>query len=535
MTWFQAFASRPFDPDLAGRSYLRLAFLVLTLATWLLYYNHNFFSSFRIDDDSIYYTLTAQTVLNPADAAPVKQAFGEFLRTEVDDPALLKRNELRLAYTGNYPVMSALWGGVGRLAAVPDSATGDTPEPLQAYPYVLSFHAAGLVLGAIFIVIALLVPRIDISVGIAAAIATVALLSLLPAQLNRFTLTQSFLRDSLSFVFSMQDNFNIFNFSPRGVFSFLLIGVFAARWLRRYEISYAVLLLLCFIHQSNATMAALVLLGVDLLLRPRIFRHVPTGFLACGTVLLVLSREALFETAGWEKIAVLLLAMAALPVIGHLARAALQRRAGDFPGRSADRPISRAARRLSRLASHPGPATDITVISLGWLASLPVVFFLVHGQAIDEFSGRYVWWQLHARLGALLVPSVIMAVAIIMANAAPRAGALAAGAGLIVASLAILAPPAGPAAAIWPVTEKAAQAAVGLERVRNAALRWSEGRDAAPPSYASEPAWYYALAAAVDGDQAYLPPELRTLVTQGTATRASRAEIIGEPTSPDGR
>ncbi|OOO31653.1 hypothetical protein EFR00_16145 [Rhizobium sophoriradicis] len=64
--------------------------------------------------------------------------------------------------------------------------------------------------------------------------------------------------------------------------------------------------------------------------------------------------------------------------------------------------VSARVRRVSGIALTTEVLNICTIIAV-WLGSIPFLHAAVAHELIDQFSGRYVFWQLHTRYGSLFL------------------------------------------------------------------------------------------------------------------------------------
>ncbi|PDV85576.1 hypothetical protein CO652_25905 [Rhizobium sp. H4] len=345
----------------------------------------NFLTTFRLDDDNLYYVISGLTA-----AAP--DMFKSTYHTLVScvsindagdtEASFASRMILRYNYISNYTLMSAMWGGLFRLKLLPDS---ELAFGADAFISVFRWSQAFILTLAILLVAAGRGGGRR-TIAVAASVVTCAALAAFYQKADRLTVGDPLL--SLKFVLSAPSYFNIFHFAPRGVSAFLLLVACAWRWQGSFRVFYGAILLLCFIHQSNATLIILTFLGIDALVRPAIFSDRITLVFAGANIFCIFVREELTSIVGLTNLAALIVIFVAVALTSSRIRLYEH--------------VSSRVRQVIGIALTT-EVLDICTIFAVWLGSMPVLHAAVAHGLIDQFSGRYVFWQLHTRYGSLFL------------------------------------------------------------------------------------------------------------------------------------
>ncbi|MBY3361224.1 hypothetical protein HFN97_25980 [Rhizobium laguerreae] len=375
----------------------------VALASFIIYFaTLNFLSTFRLDDDNLYYLLSGLVSHTPDS---FKSTFHTLLScvqvTENGDTeaSFVSRLDLRYNYIWNYTLLSWVWNGV---FSVLPHASGTSAFDSAAFIGTFQIAQIMTILAAICL-ISFGRNSVERLMIFAVAAVVCAALAGMHAGGDRLTTGDRLL--SVKFVLSAHQNFNIFNFAPRGLSALLLLAACTWRWQGNYRIFYAVLAVLGFVHQSNATLIVFTFLGMDALFRPRIFTDRLTLVLCGISAACIILREELTQIVGLGVLALVLAAFISLAVASYWLD-----------------PFGRAARLLERISIPvpPGSLSDIVIITMTWLGSMSVLKFVMAKGYVDQFSGRYVFFQLHSRYGSLFLAVVIAGIALFIYRLAAK-------------------------------------------------------------------------------------------------------------------
>lgn len=466
----------------AARPVVTILAAMATLIFIVYFSSTNFLTTFRVDDDQLYYGLTGLGILQAGEAERISDTMRSCIVVS-DEEGFAERTAFRFSYLYNYPAVSLLWGSIWT-----GLGTGADGNVVDAAAFSRSFYLAQLF--AIVIVMAAVLWRKEHRTlrlfSLSATVVACALLSLYVPEEAQW-LTRSVTSATLQHVLSAPDNFNLFNFSPRGMTALALLALVTLRWTGRLRTFYAGLLGLCFVHQSNATMAFFVFLGVDLLLRQSAFRDFRLLATAALTLVVIALREELFALAGAPALVLVGGAMVVLISIGVALGRSARYRAAVIP--------------LMDGQKYPAASAlaDIILITAAWILTLPFLHGVIQSGLVDAISGRYLFWQLHSRLGSLLLPSIIGGVAVVAYGALPkRMATVPLSWGLVLAAgvWATLAGPVSPESVGSSLEERYASARPAFVRVHQTAESlWAQERVSF--TSADEPALYYSQIAAL--------------------------------------
>ncbi len=194
-------------------------------------------------------------------------------------------------------------------------------------------------------------------------------------------------------------------FTPRSNFTLLLIGLFALRWSRHTLASYGLLLVLSFYHLSASGLLLVALVGIDAVVRPRIFRSLPVA----GTIVLTtgafLYRENMWEFILGRGQASLIAAAGIIIVIGAIMALPANRRRVFGPD-------SFYAHIQNALLKRGAVAADLILITVAWFVSIAAIYILIKQMDVDNFSDWsevfYFWGRVNGRFMTLLLPSFVL-------------------------------------------------------------------------------------------------------------------------------
>lgn len=375
----------------------------VALASLIIYFSIlNYLSTFRLDDDNLYYLLSGLVSHAPES---FKSTFHNLLScvqvTEKGDTeaSFASRLDLRYNYIWNYTLLSLIWNGVFSLFPHANGAAA-----FDSTAFIGTFQIAQiLTIIAAVCLVSFGRNAAERLMVVAAAVIICAGLAGLHNSGDRLTVGDPIL--SIKFVLSAHQNFNIFNFAPRGLSALLLLAACTWRWQGNYRVFYAVLAALGFVHQSNATLIVFTFLGMDALFRPRIFSNWLTVVFCGISAACILMREELTQIVGLGTLAMVLVGFVALAMAAYRLD-----------------PFGRVARELERrgIPLLPTNIADVAIITLTWLGSMRVLKYVIAKGYVDQFSGRYVFWQLHSRYGSLFLAIVIGGIALFLYRLAAK-------------------------------------------------------------------------------------------------------------------
>ena len=294
--------------------------------------------------------------------------------------------------------------------------------------------------------------------------------------------------------------FSPLSFAPRNNFALLMIGVFALRWTDRHLHAYVLLFFLSLVHLGTSGLLWALLVFVDLLLRPHLFRRPAVLGVVALTGAVFFARETMWEVVG-ERALTVAAAGAALFVLLGLLLAVPQLR----------QPVARLGERYrsvrGALLRRGDVAADIIVITIFWLVTVSITYlvtylFIVYVKPFPQFQFLYFWGQLHGRLLLAIWPSVVFALALLSLRwAAARHDAQGRNFTVWIASVALL-----PALALaWhsvSIPWAAEALPLAAEKFGRAEIRLHKGpMTRIRPLSFDELVLYYAISKSVDTDE----------------------------------
>lgn len=320
------------------------------------------------------------------------------------------RLKLHKVSLNEYALPSMIYYGVSRiLKSLFDPIPGFYPLFLAqsiVFGFFLTFVLTFLVLIGVFLFInrPLFIWALGLTLGL------YGLSELLPLKLDPFATI--LMNDSLGGIFFHTRDlllrpgpqFSPLAFTPRSHFTLLLIGLFALRWSKHHFAAYGLLLVLSFYHLSASGLLLVMLVGIDILIRPRIFRSIPVAGVVALTTAVFLYRENMWEHLFGNGLVPLIAAAGIIVLIGGLmaAPAIRQRILG---------PDSYYASLQNALLKGGSVAPDMILIVAAWLVSLVAIYILIKNMDLAVFSNWfeafYFWGRVNGRLMTLLFPSVV--------------------------------------------------------------------------------------------------------------------------------
>jgi hypothetical protein len=309
-------------------------------------------------------------------------------------------------------------------------------------------------------------------------------------------------------LFRPSAQFSPLSFPTRSQFALLLIALFALRWRGHHASAYALLFLMSFYHLSASGLLMVMLAGIDLLVRPAVFRR-PGVQIALGVqVLVFFYRENMWEYLLSRGLTPLFAAGAAVVVLLGLAAVPTIRRALFGP----DSFYARAQRWLARR----GPvAADLILIVGSWLATAVVLYPVLRTLDYRNFetamSVFYFWGNVHGRIMTLVMPSVVFGCLVLLLARLARGNVLALGTrGAVVVPLVLVVTTAATVAlALQPRSEEPV-----LPRVASGFFRIEQALAGGPlpqlrATGTSETILYYGFSKSVDGHPRQLDAAMR--------------------------
>jgi hypothetical protein len=402
-------------------------------------YSLNYSSTLEVDDDNLFYILSAYELVNSENAHAAKTGLMDELRIREAEPGVIDREQARMDYTNNYRLLSLTWLAVASIWESIQSEHEMSARAVDIDQFWAMFYWSPILLVTIFFFVLALKFSWRESTAFIAVIVTVALLSSYYGEYYRFFQTGKGwlvgLESVSRFVISMSDHFNIFSYKPRGLFTLFLMVVFILRWRGQNVAAYLLLGSLIVVHQSNAALIFAMLIGIDIVIRVEIFADKRLLAIVMMTALFIALRESLWNAVGYQWLIVALVpALAMFVVIGYVVR-----KFGHVYLASKARA---KAKLLSVLDDEVSVriVLDLLIILTVWVLSFIAVFYMHKVGAIEQFSYRYFWGQLHTRWGAMILPSLMLGVFLLIICSFGRYALAALWAGVLVCVIIVATP-----------------------------------------------------------------------------------------------
>ena len=230
-----------------------------------------------------------------------------YFSSRTDDTHAILRLEIHKDKLNESPLPGAVYLAVSRVFKTLFAPARQLYPLFLTQTIVIGLYAAVVLSVVAAASIAVFVPRRQFASAFALTVLIFALTELLPIYAN-FAATilvhdsiPGVLRHTGQLLARPGPQFSPLGFTPRSHFALLMMAVFALRWCRRYGWSYILLFVLSFIHLSISGLTLVILVLVDLFLRPReILRPLCTGVIALSLVLFGF-RETMWQVIGnWE-------------------------------------------------------------------------------------------------------------------------------------------------------------------------------------------------------------------------------------------
>jgi hypothetical protein len=266
--------------------------------------NLNFISTgARGSDDNLLFYMSGLNIFHKTEVLALNnRAVKHFEQKGKTRPHAMKRLILHRDYLNEYTLPGIIHYGVSRIfKPLFDPIPSLYPMYLAqsiTIGFVACFAFALSLLAGIFYFI----KNSLFSWALAITVILYGIAFFLPLKDNSFAhlvLQNSFwdmVKNTIEMLLHPSTQFSPLSFPPRSNFTLLMIGVFALRWSNRYFLSYLLVIVLSFIHLSSSGMILALLFGMDVVLRPEIFRTPKIAIaLLVGMTSFVL-RESMFDS-----------------------------------------------------------------------------------------------------------------------------------------------------------------------------------------------------------------------------------------------
>lgn len=393
--------------------------LVLALALISGIAAHTAFQSIGVrgTDDNLFFYMSGLNLFH-GDALDQlnDRAITLFEQKGADQHAMM-RLRLHKVSLNEYALPSTIYYGVSRiLKPLFDPVPGLYPLFLSqsiVFGFFLTFVLTLLVLIGVFVFIKrpLFIWALGLTLGL------YGLSELLPLNGNPFATI--LMHDSLGGIFAHTGQlllrpapqFSPLSFTPRSNFTLLLIGLFALRWSKHDLAAYGLLLVLSFYHLSSSGLILVMLVGIDILIRPRIFRSIPVTGMVVLTAAVFLYRENMWEHLLGNGLTPLIAIAGIVALIGGIMAAPAVRR--RILG-----PDSYYARIQNALLKRGRVTADMILIVAAWLVSVVAIYILIRQMDLTVFSNWaeafYFWGRVNGRLMTLFFPSVVFGLLLLL-------------------------------------------------------------------------------------------------------------------------
>lgn len=361
------------------RIWLFACFLILFAA-----YFQNF-TKIELRDDELYMYYTGLALIDPAGIETVTRRVSQALTQFGYEEEQATHFDFRYEYRTNYLLHSSSIAACRLLH-----------DPSEHYAGSLkNCISQGMFAGGMVVVLAVLWSLVKVRNRLLLA-STITLLCLLfclilaKFHLSDYRLSKVddpvvyFLLSSIFFI-SPGMQFDLFGISARSAFTAGLIAFFVLRWGGYRWHSYLLLLPLSFVHLTYSGIFAFMVVAVDLVSRPKIFKDRMISLAVVGLGVLFFWRESLWESFGGLEIA-----LGAMTAIAILAAAAFAMR---LPGASGIRQLWERVQQIDIVK------LDVLLFFAGAVVISTLAFVMTTGNTLEA---RYTWMQISSRPLALI-------------------------------------------------------------------------------------------------------------------------------------
>jgi len=379
---------------IANKKNIYSLLILLALFVWAIQLS-GYIGRMYISDDLLWYFFTGEELAFPTPAKDLKAELASALVRVGAEQGYIVRYELLNRYSTNYPFVSASYAAVGSIIRA-SLGTFRFDEYLIA-----TLIITNIVFGVVAIVIVGLVAFTSrnsaLIVGFVLAIAIETLV--LPYSAAAFApfYEAKFLAGvggALHHLLVPGPELTMLNTGPRNLLAGLTLAVFLLRWSRRFVGSYWLLLCLILVHQSTTLLVICTVVGIDLVLRPRVI--LKSGVPIVTAILFGVAREQVWHLTGFSTSTALYLVClvsAALAVAYLVHRNYLRL------------PVTLEAWREAVANRPPEIVEPIAFLSV-WLITLPLPYFV--NKFVDPYQSYYFWSVLHTRSLGVMHPSLLM-------------------------------------------------------------------------------------------------------------------------------
>ncbi|MGH9905900.1 MAG: hypothetical protein ACRD8U_10015, partial [Pyrinomonadaceae bacterium] len=292
-------SNQPGDPERSGQ--LWMVTLALSLAAFIAVGAHHraLAEDLRASDDNIWMYYAGLNIFHPDIGNYLNEELVSTLSKVGASDFIIRRARLRTGYAHNMLLPAAGIYVAGYLDSCREPSSGCSYDRLIANSilngYVTNFCAALLITLACVAG----TRSTTVSVAFLLTLASLVFLSMLsrPGWFVLFEYRElgKNIRNLFQFALNPGPQFSPFGFTPRNAVYLISLATVAWRSQGHYGAAYASFLLFSFIHQAMAALLFAVVLALDLLLRPHIFRKATVWPLVVAFLTLFVVRESLWE------------------------------------------------------------------------------------------------------------------------------------------------------------------------------------------------------------------------------------------------
>lgn len=460
------------------------------------------------EDNLLFYMMGLNLIAADQLAAMADQAIA-FYTTNGADPHALLRLEFRKTYLNEFPLPGAIYLAIGRTYLELFEASRNL-YPLFLSQTIVFGLTVAVTLSVISVTALTWLSRRPWHLwALAATVTLFALSEFVPINANSFATL--LVNDSFGGVISHLGQllvrpgpqFSPLGFTPRSHFALLMIAVFALRWANRYDVGYLIILVLSFVHLSTSALILLTLLIVDAFIRPHIFARKKLLTIVALTIAVVMSRQTMWQLLGdsWPVLAAVGVFCGLVGIAIWKSPAVQSKLAAPFGWLG---PVRR------KIIGRNKITADLRVLSLGWLITFIILYGII--AVFDPFeplSKFYFWGRLHGRTAAVLWPSVIFGVIILLKVKVARQWPITQKLKFAVIGVSILAAAVVVTPAVQTVRDGNVLVRVATDFLQADQRLYGDPMRSLPPMGFEEKVLYYGMIKSIDLNEQYLPLVLR--------------------------
>jgi len=255
-------------------------------------------------DDRLYLYSTNFLVCDPGAWDHASREVVDFLHRNSYDAEYISRFQFRFDYSSNY-LLHAATTCLTRLA-LPQDLLG-TDYGTWVYAVLETGVGLGHLICLLIVAASVWTARkTGAPLVVLAAIAVMAAFAL-GTETREWRLLQApsipgLLLYTMVFVVNPGFEFDIFGLTPRSAVTLLLIAITVFRWGNRFSVGYWIIAFACFVHGTYGTLALVMFVGIDVLLRPAVIRNWHCLLPIAVTVVVSLLRIRSFDAFGGTAI-----------------------------------------------------------------------------------------------------------------------------------------------------------------------------------------------------------------------------------------